>query len=78
MARPSPSAVLRELEHLAGDPEAQARYATTLLATERRALLVGPALAAVEQLPLPTLWAPTRPYFALPGPAKAAVTPRMR
>lgn len=53
MARPSPSAVLRELERLADDPEAQARYAAILLASERRAQLVGPALAAVEQLPLP-------------------------
>lgn len=53
MARPSPTAVLRDLQRLADDPEAQARYAATLLATERRAQLVGPALVALEQLPLP-------------------------
>lgn len=53
MARPSPTTVLHELERLSDDPEAQARYAAALLATERRAQLVGPALAALEQLPIP-------------------------
>ncbi|NTU81351.1 MAG: hypothetical protein HGA45_18565 [Chloroflexales bacterium] len=53
MARTSPNAVLRELERLADDPEAQASYAATVLTTERRAQIVGPALAALEQQPLP-------------------------
>lgn len=53
MARPNPTAALRELERLAADPEAQSRYAAELLMSERRARLVGPALAALGQLPIP-------------------------
>jgi hypothetical protein len=53
MARPSPAALLAALDQLAADPLAQARFAAELLASERRAQLLGPALAALEQLPIP-------------------------
>lgn len=53
MARTTPAALLAKLGQLADDPLAQARFAAELLATERRAQLLGPALAALEELPIP-------------------------
>lgn len=53
MARTVPAALLAKLAQQADDPLAQARFAAELLATERRAQLLGPALAALEELPLP-------------------------
>lgn len=53
MARTTPGALLAQLSRLADDPLAQARFAAELLATERRPQLLGPALAALEELPIP-------------------------
>lgn len=53
MARTAPAALLAQLSRLADDPLAQARFAAELLAAERRPQLLGPTLAALEELPLP-------------------------
>lgn len=53
MARATPAALLARLSQLADDPLAQAEFAAELLVSERRAQLIGPALAALEQLPIP-------------------------
>jgi len=45
--------LLRELDKLAEEPAAQGRFAAELLAVERRAQVVGPALAALERFPIP-------------------------
>lgn len=52
-ARRSPAALLAELSRLSDDPLAQARLAAEILGTERRVQLVGPALAVLEETPLP-------------------------
>jgi hypothetical protein len=46
-------ALLAELSRLSADPLAQARLACEILAAERRPQLVGPALAALEETPVP-------------------------
>jgi hypothetical protein len=53
MARTAPAALLAQLSRLADDPLAQARFAAELLTAERRPQLLGPALVALEELPLP-------------------------
>lgn len=53
MARTTAATLLAQLSRLADDPLAQARFAAELLATERRPQLLGPALAVLEELPIP-------------------------
>jgi hypothetical protein len=53
MPRRSPEMLKSELDALAGDPAAQSRLAAELIAGERRAQVVGPALAALERFPIP-------------------------